>query len=172
MHNDNALVTKDNIVNAETMEKIMPLQVTANLQIMIPTRTEAEYNLYHKMSTIEKEIILQKDIMQNIMTEIDTIDNTSLLLDIRDKINKKLHKKPYIEPKYMKTTDAAVLIGVDPSFLTKRQGKVFKLGEHFHKPEGESIVRWDITALEKWILTQKKETGFTNNKLDSLLKRR
>ncbi len=88
------------------------------------------------------------------------------------KMNKKLNKKVVIDPKYLTTKDAATYIGTDPSFLTKRQGKTFKLGKHFFKPEDESIVRWDILALEEWLTTQQKDTNIADDKLASLLKRR
>ena len=86
-------------------------------------------------------------------------------------LNRKISKRPVIEPKYLTTKDAAAYIGTDPSFLTKRQGKAFKLGEHFFKPKNESIVRWDIRALEAWI-TKKHSDTVIDNKLASLLKRR
>ena len=67
------------------------------------------------------------------------------------KLNKKLNKKVSIDPIFVSTKDAAMYINVDPSFLTKRQGSAFKLGVHFFKPTGESIVRWSLEALEEWI---------------------
>ncbi len=87
-------------------------------------------------------------------------------------LNKKLSKRVVIDLKYLTTKDAAAYIGTDPSFLTKRQGKTFKLGKHFFKPEDESIVRWDILALEEWLTTQQKDTNIADDKLASLLKRR
>ena len=87
-------------------------------------------------------------------------------------LNKKLNKRVVIDPRYLTTKDAATYIGTDPSFLTKRQGKTFKLGRHFFKPEDESIVRWDILALEEWLTTQQKDTNIADDKLASLLKRR
>lgn len=87
-------------------------------------------------------------------------------------LNKKLNKKVIIDPKYRSTKDAAAYIGTDPSFLTKRQGKAFKLGIHFFKPEDESIVRWDVLALEAWLTSQSKDTNLNDSKLASLLKRR
>lgn len=87
-------------------------------------------------------------------------------------LNKKLNKKVIIDPKYLSTKDAAAYIGTDPSFLTKRQGKAFKLGIHFFKPEDESIVRWDILALEAWLISQPKDTNLNDSKLASFLKRR
>ncbi len=87
-------------------------------------------------------------------------------------LNKKLNKRVVVDPQYLTTKDAAVYIGTDPSFLTKRQSKIFKLGVHFFKPEGESIVRWDILALDAWLTAQKKDTSLIDTKLASLLKRR
>ena len=86
-------------------------------------------------------------------------------------LNKKLNKRILVEPKYLTTKDAAAYIGTDPSFLTKRQGKAFKLGEHFFKPKHESIARWDIEALEAWITKNHNDTVI-DDKLASLLKRR
>jgi len=86
-------------------------------------------------------------------------------------LNKKLNKRVVVDPKYLTTKDAATYVGTDPSFLSKRQGKAFKLGKHFFKPKGESIVRWDIQALSDWITTQ-DDTNVIDEKLASLLKRR
>lgn len=88
------------------------------------------------------------------------------------KLNSKLQKKVLIEPKFATTKDAASFIGVNPSFLTKRQNKAFKQGIHFFKPEGESIVRWSITALSEWLTNDKNNTETTDTKLEKLLKRR
>jgi len=87
-------------------------------------------------------------------------------------LNKKLNKRVLIKPKYLTTKDAAAYIGTDPSFMTKRQGKIFKPGKHFFKPEGESIVRWDILALDAWLTAQQTDTSLVDTKLASLLKRR
>jgi len=87
------------------------------------------------------------------------------------KLQNKLSKKVSIDPIFVSTKDAAMYIDVDPSFLTKKQGSVFKLGVHFFKPAGQSIVRWDLEALKEWI----KSTNTLNirdAKLDALLKRR
>ncbi len=86
-------------------------------------------------------------------------------------LNKKLNKRVTIDPQYLTTRDAAVYIGTDSSFLTKRQGKSFKLGKHFFKPKGESIVRWDIQALSEWITTP-YDGKVIDEKLASLIKRR
>jgi len=87
-------------------------------------------------------------------------------------LNKKLNKRVVIDPKYLTTKDAAAYLGTDPSFLTKRQGKTFTFGKHFFKPKDESIVRWDILALEQWLTSQKEDTNLIDSELASLLKRR
>jgi len=86
------------------------------------------------------------------------------------KLYQKLQKKVYIESKYIKTEHAAMFIDVDQSYLTKRQGKVFKLGKHFFKPPGQSIVRWDIEALENWLVAESNEYNI-DDELAELLER-
>ena len=72
---------------------------------------------------------------------------------------------------YAKTAHAAAYIDVDPSFLTKRQGKVFQLGKHFFKPSDESILRWDLEALDKWIISDAELNILVDEELASLLER-
>ncbi len=175
-HMNKALVAKTDIVKAEVVEELEPLQVNATLQIVVPTPNEAMHLMHKSLVGMQQTLMTHTEkletISQRIMTDIDSMNTVDLLLEIRDKINKKLTQQMNIDPKYLKTPDAAAYISVDSSFLTKRQGKALKLGKHFFKPEGESIVRWDITALEKWIISQKEDTDVIDNKLDSLLKRR
>ncbi len=85
---------------------------------------------------------------------------------------KRQMKKPVVAiEQYAKTQHAAALIDVDPSFLTKRQGSIFVLGKHFFKPEGESIVRWSLEALEEWLTSLKVDDTHIDKKLASLLER-
>ena len=84
-------------------------------------------------------------------------------------LNRKLQKKVLVEPKFVSTKEAANFLNVDPSFLTKRQGTVFKQGEHYFKPTGESIVRWDIEKLEKWMRTTVQDS--VDEELEELLQR-
>ena len=72
---------------------------------------------------------------------------------------------------YAKTAHAAAYIDVDPSFLTKRQGKVFQLGKHFFKPSDESILRWDLEALDNWIISDAELNIPIDEELASLLER-
>ena len=97
--------------------------------------------------------------------------------DIKEKdmqlkqLNQKLQKKVYIDPEYVTTKNAAAFIGVDTSYLTKRQGKVFQLGVHYFKPE-KSTVRWSLAAISKWLTSDKNMTKTTDPKLAKLLERR
>lgn len=81
-----------------------------------------------------------------------------------------LQKKSYTE--YAKTKNAAKFIDVDPSYLTKRQGTSFKLGIHFFKPIGESIVRWRLSSLTEWLTKDQNNSETIDQKLENLLKRR
>jgi len=86
--------------------------------------------------------------------------------------SKQIQKKRYIDLEYVTTKDAAVFIGVDTSYLTKRKGKTFKLGIHFFKPEYETIVRWKISALTDWLTGKQNNSNNVDSKLENLLKRR
>ena len=142
--------TKDLIVIERTANGIIPKDLSS--------RDLAFVHLLTKEMVIVK--LLKKHIGQIQEKDIEMA-----------KLNKKLNKKVVIDPKYLSTKDAAAYIGTDPSFLTKRQGKVFQLGKHFFKPKDESIVRWDIEALTVWITTNHNDT-ISDEKLASLLKRR
>ena len=99
---------------------------------------------------------------------ISTLENKNSQIE---QLNRKLQKKVYIEPEFATTKDAASFIGVDPSFLTKRQGDSFKLGEHFFKPEGESIVRWKLEALRQWLQAKSNKSEKISQKLAEQLER-
>ena len=87
-------------------------------------------------------------------------------------LNQKLMKKSSTVQEFSSTKDAASFIGVDPSFLTKRQGKAFKQGTHFFKPKGESIIRWKLSALTDWLTGKQNNSNNADSKLENLLKRR
>ena len=48
--------------------------------------------------------------------------------------------------------EAAEYISVDESFLRKRKGITFIKGVHFFKPKDAKIVRWNLDALDLWIM--------------------
>ena len=111
---------------------------------------------------------------------INPVDNVSLQVEqlmvsatntIVSAIEKHQHKKVIPIQRYVSTAHAAAYIDVDESFLTKRKGKTFKLGQHFFKPAGQSIVRWDIEALAKWLRSEESNQENITPKLANLLER-
>ena len=118
---------------------------------------------------------LQKSYIENHATELKTMVLPTSKQEIIDEITKlkRQLKRPIINrERYVKNDEAAAYLNVDPSFLTKRRGKTFKLGKHFFKPSGESIVRWDLTALDEWITNNTNiDTAHIDEELASLLER-
>jgi len=70
--------------------------------------------------------------------------------------------------KYAKTEYAAKYFSVDPTFLTKRQGKDFQKGIHFFRPSGSKIIRWSIEALEEWMKAPSEMEKSDENILDKM----
>ena len=110
---------------------------------------------------------------------INPTDNVTLAVEtlmqsatetIIEAINMHQHKKVIPTQRYAKTAHAAAYIDVDESFLNKRKGEVFKLGKHFFKPPGQSIVRWDIEALGEWMQSEEADS-FVDEELAELLQR-
>jgi len=99
----------------------------------------------------------------NVFTKVDML-MSSATDKIISAINKHQHKKVIPTQRYANTAHAAAYIDVDESFLTKRKGNAFKLGIHFFKPAGESIVRWDTEALSEWMTSE-----YTDNLIDDEL---
>jgi len=127
--------------------------------------TEAEVfegEVVEKKAQELEPIIVQASIQfvinptDNVLTKVDMLMSSA--------INKHQHKKVIPTQRYANTAHAAAYIDVDESFLTKRKGKAFKLGIHFFKPAGESIVRWDTKALAEWMTAD-----YTDNLIDDEL---
>ena len=120
------------------------------------------------MNTLEPIVVRAQ--MQIIVNE-DLYTLQKSIYEIKEiLIKRNFSKEVNITQKYVKTSIAAKYLNVDESFLTKRKHTVFTEGIHFFKPSGESIVRWNIEALEKWLTTT-----YVNNidtELDELLQRR
>ena len=117
---------------------------------------------------------LYKNYIHNHSSELSNIFCSHTSHDISMELGtiKRLLKQPSVTTgKYVKTKDAANFISVDPSFLIKRMGNTFIEGVHYFKPEDESIVRWNLEELEKWITSQKREKTQTERELESLLER-
>jgi hypothetical protein len=135
------------------------VNITKVQQSIIPENLSERDTAFVLMLTREK-------VVQKLQEKyIDDMEAKNLELK---KLYKKLQKKVYIESKYIKTEHAAMFIDVDQSYLSKRQGKVFKLGKHFFKPPGQSIVRWDIEALENWLIAEDNENNIDDELADLL----
>ena len=105
--------------------------------------------------------IIQRQYIQNHRTEIkDFIQAGTRNKDVIDELSaiKRQLKRPVVPiQRYAKTKHAAVYLDVDSSYLTKRMGKVFREGKHYFYPENESIIRWDLEELERWIKNEEKK---------------
>lgn len=85
-------------------------------------------------------------------TEVMAAKHTLELQNLQLGLNRSQRKPAEILPKFVKTKHAAAYIDVDESFLTKKMGIEFFEDEHYFRPSGSSILRWDLEALEKWVL--------------------
>ena len=83
IHNDKALVAKADMVEAEVMEKLEPIQVTGVLQFIIPTPTEAMHMMYQSLVGIQQTLDTQTQIMDAIYNE----QSLDVLKDIRHKLD-------------------------------------------------------------------------------------
>ena len=68
--------------------------------------------------------------------------------------------------RFVKTTTAASYLDVDPSFLKKNIGSIFYEGKHFYRPSSARLLRWDLKALETWLMESHDDT---KNIVDQLL---
>lgn len=68
---------------------------------------------------------------------------------------------------YLKTTEAAEYLSVDISFLKKNMVGIFKKGIHYHRASNARILRWDISALDKWM--QGQDVDHTSEENDRIL---
>jgi len=104
----------------------------------------------------------------------DYISKQLSIIDSQQKeiarLSKLLAKKRVIDTDFATTKEAAAFVRYDPSFLTKRQGKVFKLGQHFFKPKGVSGIRWSLKSLSEWVRAS-KDNLFVDDELAELLER-
>jgi len=83
IHNDKALVAKADMVDAEVVEELEPIQVTGVLQFIIPTPTEAMHMIYQSLVGIQQTLDTQTQIMDAIYNE----QSLDVLKDIRDKLD-------------------------------------------------------------------------------------
>lgn len=144
---------QSNIVKSEILESQI---INKKVQTIEPIMVTAKI---HFVINQEEIIALKVEQMMKSATE-----------KIISAISKHQHKKVIPTQRYAKTAHAAAYIDVDESFLNKRKGKVFKLGKHFFKPPGQTIVRWDIEALGEWIQSEEADS-FVDEELAELLER-
>jgi len=167
---------KSELVEPKKENHQPPICVTGVLQIKIPTqdKTTKRGIIPQNLSKRDLEIVymLSKEKSLNRLLEKYVSDMDDKNKEIA-RLNKILQKRTMIEPEFATTKDAAAYIGTDPSFLTKKMGKVFKEGIHYHKPKGGKIVRWNLGELKKWLTATKEgmESDNTDPQLASLLER-
>ncbi len=111
--------------------------------------------------------ILQKTYRDNHVAEINqqiqSVSKKEIIDEVKE-IKRHLKRPVVVIQKYAKTKNAAAYIDVDPSFLDKKRREgVFELGIHYYKPKGSNLVLWDMSALEKWIMTE--EVADDNNQI-------
>lgn len=137
---------------------------------------------YTKVSKIEDEkafdvtsipFILQKTYIQNHTKELSALIGLTSRQEILTELThiKRELKRPVVQiQKYAKTKHAAAYLNVDPSFLDKKRKEgIFNEGEHYFRPDGCSLVLWDIYALERWVITKRTDNENTNI-IDSMFK--
>jgi len=149
------------VMSSEVVEGLEPILVTGILQVVIPTPNEAMHMMHKSLMSVEQTLNAHthhlESISNRIRQDIESIDSINILYEIKKMIEKRIDNRVLVSPRYLKTKDAASYIGVDPSFLTKKQEIIFKEGIHFFRPGGSAILRWDIDALEVWMRTAKEE---------------
>jgi len=153
-HNNNALVASSDIVKAEVVEELEPLQVKATLKIVVPTANEAMHMMHKSLVGIQCTLGKQTDqlatIIHNITDGIDAIDSLQILYDIRDTLNKRIRLQA-TEVSFMKASDMAQNLSVSKSFLEKNRGEIFVEGTHYTRVADARLVRWDVEQMHKWL---------------------
>ena len=170
IHNDKVLVTKTDIVKAEVMEKLEPIQVTGVLQFVIPTPNEAMHRMHKSLVGIQSTLVTHtgqlEDISGRVMSDIDSINSLELLYSIRDTLNKRIHIQA-VEVSFMKVNDMAQNLSVSKSFLEKNMGEIFVEGTHYTRAVDARLVRWDVEQMHKWVKGEDRDE--TDNQLLSKL---
>ena len=147
------LAVADEAIEGEVIGAVVqdtaPIYLRATIQFVVPAVevTSNHNHINRQLSVIDSQ---QKEIVR---------------------LNKLLTKKMVVDTDFATTKEAAAFVRYDPSFLTKRQGKVFKLDQHFFKPKGESGIRWSLDALTKWVKSDENNDKNITPKLANLLER-
>lgn len=153
-HNDKALVAKTNIVEAEVVEELQPIQVIGVLQFIIPTPTEAMHMMHKSLVGIQSTLMTHtehlEDISGRVMSDIDSINSLELLYNIRDTLNKRIRLQA-VQVSFMKVHDMAQNLSVSKSFLEKNMGEIFVEGTHYTRAVDARLVRWNVEQMHKWL---------------------
>ena len=100
---------------------------------------------------------IQKTYIQNHHIELKSLMHSRGYTEVLDEltaIKRQLNRPITPIQRYAKTKHAAAYLDVDPSFLDKKRKEgLFEEGIHYFKPDGCSLVLWDIEALGKWVMT-------------------
>lgn len=123
----NDVVKINPVVETEIVQDLEPVVVRGSFQFIINKNDDSAAIVKSMMRKYTEEVISAVD---------------------------SLKRRPVVPiQQYASTKNAAVYIDVDPSFLTKRQGKDFLQGVHFFQPSGSKILRWNLEALSEWLRT-------------------
>ncbi len=130
---------------------------------MIDERNTVSNNRLMDINSIP--FVLQQTYIKNHRTELKRLlvpSSTNNILEELADIRRELKRPIVAIRQYAKTKYAASYLNVDASFLTKRMGKVFIEGKHYFRPENESIVRWDLNELERWMRDEDKKDAISD----------
>ena len=170
IHNDKALVSNINVIEAEVVEQLEPIQVTGVLQFVIPTPTEAMHMMHKSLVGIQRTLDTHTDhletISNRVMHDIESIDSLEILYDIRKMLNKRIQIQA-VEVSFMKVNDMAQNLSVSKSFLEKNMGEIFVEGTHYTRAVDARLVRWNVEQMHKWVKGEDRDE--TNKQLLSKL---
>ena len=145
----NEVVDAEVAARSHGIDTLDCIHIMATIQIVVP-----DLNYSNNLHYMEKQLSIINEQNKEIK-----------------RLNRQLQKKRVINPEFATTEEAAYYIRVDPSYLTKRKFNTFKLGIHFFKPKGETIIRWSLPALSKWLTEEGNNNKNITPKLAKLLER-
>jgi hypothetical protein len=153
------------VTGMEVVQGSDTIQVRGALQIVIPTRTESEYNLYHKMNHLTEILSEHSEQMkEQLIHNIEMIDSLSVLYDVQSLLDKKIEEKS-VAIDFMKTKDMAQNLRVSESFLEKNMGILFYEGTHYFKNGDARLLRWDVRKMHEWMKGERNDDALINKLL-------
>ncbi len=112
-----------------------------------------DINIYDDIVSIP--FVLHKKFIRNYSAELTTLIQQSPSYKIQKELTEIKHQLKVTSgngQKYLKTKQAATLIGVSTSFLQKNMQGIFREGKHYYYPGNDArLLRWDREKLEKWV---------------------